>query len=260
MYKLTTHDPRRPALNTSRWEPVYQSKYGKVRIVTIKKVSKKSKNWVKNQTNLLCDAPGSWFCPGQYPPAVGWLIDLRKPFRQLEDFNSGPRDKDSEEYTKKYHEKMSAREGKGEIPPTEKLTYAGCIARRTSYLPRRFTVVASWARRRRPRSTARSQKALGPWHVKAAGHALRWTRYVRRVVNDGGCARPCRRRRLRVGCADAGCDGAWRIKPTRRGATVGGVRRRRAQVAEEEAVRLRSSRFAGIGVGGMIERASAVRH
>ncbi len=39
-----------------------------VRIYMVRKVSKKSKQWVLE--NRVCDAPGSWYCPGQYPPAV----------------------------------------------------------------------------------------------------------------------------------------------------------------------------------------------
>ena len=212
LYKLTTHDPRRPALNTSRWEPVYQSKYGKVRIFKIKKVSKKSKNWVKNQTNLLCDAPGSWYCPGQYPPAVRWLIDLRKPFRQLEDFNSGPRDKDSEEYTKKYHEKMSAREGKGEIPPTEKLTYVGCY-RKEDQLPAEKVygggVVGASASAAFNHARSQKKRYVAVARVGDDGHAFAFDSLPSgAAVNDGGCARPCADDdAFACGCADAGCDG-----------------------------------------------------
>jgi len=62
----------------------------------------------------------------RYPPAIKWLIDQRKPFRQLEDFNRGA-DSAADEYTKKYHEKMS---GGGEGPPadskkTVNLAYVG---------------------------------------------------------------------------------------------------------------------------------------
>jgi len=110
LYKLATYDPRQPrTLNSSRWEPVMTSKYGKVRIYKIKRVSKDSKRWIQNATNLACENPSKkwgaaydgsadWYCPGSYPPAVQWLIKKRKPFRQLEDFNSGPRDAESEAY------------------------------------------------------------------------------------------------------------------------------------------------------------------
>ena len=55
-------------VDKNRFKEVYKSKYGKVRIYKILSVSKESKEWVKN--NLVCDAPGSWFCKGQYPPGL----------------------------------------------------------------------------------------------------------------------------------------------------------------------------------------------
>ena len=93
--------PTGVVLNATRWQHVYSTRFGKVRIFKIKKVSLKSKQWVANTTNWQCDG-GGWYCPGQYPPAVKWLIDKRKPFRQLEDFNSGPRDKDAEQDAPEY--------------------------------------------------------------------------------------------------------------------------------------------------------------
>ena len=44
------------------------SRYGLVRIYKVKKISKKSKAWLADPANRKCDAPGSWYCPGQYPP------------------------------------------------------------------------------------------------------------------------------------------------------------------------------------------------
>ncbi|CAM9246234.1 unnamed protein product [Ectocarpus fasciculatus] len=49
---------------------VFISKYHKVRIYEVVGVSKKSKMWSANATNRVCDAPGSWYCAGQYPPAL----------------------------------------------------------------------------------------------------------------------------------------------------------------------------------------------
>lgn len=43
-------------------------RYGLVRIYKVKHVSKRSKAWLANPANRLCDRPGSWYCPGQYPP------------------------------------------------------------------------------------------------------------------------------------------------------------------------------------------------
>ncbi len=64
-----------------RFKEVYQSKHGKVRIYKILSVSNESKEWVPK--NRLCDAPGSWFCPGQYPPGLQKVLKEKKDFRQV---------------------------------------------------------------------------------------------------------------------------------------------------------------------------------
>jgi dolichyl-diphosphooligosaccharide--protein glycosyltransferase len=48
------------------------------------KTSKKSKDWVDDPANKICDAPGSWYCTGQYPPALDELFKKKKAFKQLE--------------------------------------------------------------------------------------------------------------------------------------------------------------------------------
>ena len=53
--------------------------------------------------NRKCDAPGSWFCPGQYPPALEKILAEKRDFAQLEDFN---RDDSDEEYQKQYFENL----------------------------------------------------------------------------------------------------------------------------------------------------------
>ena len=55
-------------VNPELFREVYKSKYGKVRVYQVQRVSKKSKKWLADPANRLCDAPGSWYCPGQYPP------------------------------------------------------------------------------------------------------------------------------------------------------------------------------------------------
>ena len=95
-------------LNKTRWQHVYTSRFGKVQIFKIKRVSLRSKKWIRNETNRVCASPGSWYCQGQYPPAIKWLIDKRKPFRQLEDFNAA-RDEASEKYTEEYHRRLAER-------------------------------------------------------------------------------------------------------------------------------------------------------
>jgi dolichyl-diphosphooligosaccharide--protein glycosyltransferase len=87
--------------DSNRWREVFRSKYGKVRIYKILSVSKESKVWVKN--NRVCDAPGSWYCPGQYPPALQTILAEKRDFAQLEDFNRGNTD---EEYQKQYFENL----------------------------------------------------------------------------------------------------------------------------------------------------------
>ena len=84
-----------------RFVEVYRSTYGKVRIYKISGVSEESKKWVEE--NYECDAPGSWFCPGKYPPGLETILHKRQDFRQLEDFNRGDHD---EEYQKRYFDDL----------------------------------------------------------------------------------------------------------------------------------------------------------
>ena len=101
-----------PALDKKRFTHVYTSKYGKVRIFKVMNVSRKSKEWVANPANRVCDAPGSWYCTGQYPPALSSLIAKRKAFKQLEDFNVKG-DEASDKYTEEYHKRMESQSGRG---------------------------------------------------------------------------------------------------------------------------------------------------
>ncbi|KAL7508596.1 hypothetical protein ACHAXN_005670 [Cyclotella atomus] len=87
----------------NRFKEVYKSKYGKVRIYKIMSVLLESKEWVKN--NLVCDAPGLWFCKGQYPPGLQKVLAEKKDFKQLEDFNSKTVADDA--YQRQYFEHLS---------------------------------------------------------------------------------------------------------------------------------------------------------
>lgn len=91
-----------------KFHEVFRSKYGKVRIWKVLGVSEESKAWVANPDNRVCDVPGSWFCPGQYPPGLNKVLASKTDFRQLEDFNrqSSGQD-DDDEYTKKYFENLN---------------------------------------------------------------------------------------------------------------------------------------------------------
>eukprot|EP00187_Rhodella_violacea_P001312 CAMPEP_0174892910 /NCGR_PEP_ID=MMETSP0167-20121228/7791_1 /TAXON_ID=38298 /ORGANISM="Rhodella maculata, Strain CCMP736" /LENGTH=889 /DNA_ID=CAMNT_0016131537 /DNA_START=252 /DNA_END=2921 /DNA_ORIENTATION=+ len=89
-------------VNPKFFREVFRSKFGKVRIYAVLQVSQKSKKWVADPANRLCDRPGSWYCPGQYPPALEDVIARRKNFAQLEDFNRA-KDPNSKQYTDQYH-------------------------------------------------------------------------------------------------------------------------------------------------------------
>ena len=45
----------------------------------VQRVSLKSKRWSADPANRICDAPGSWYCDGQYPPALKDYPDIIKP-------------------------------------------------------------------------------------------------------------------------------------------------------------------------------------
>jgi dolichyl-diphosphooligosaccharide--protein glycosyltransferase len=94
---------------------VYTSKYGKVRIFKVLSVSKESRAWAADPANRECDAPGSWYCSGKYPPALKWLESKKKAFRQLEDFNRGGRD---DAYYAEYMARMEGR-GSGDAQPAD---------------------------------------------------------------------------------------------------------------------------------------------
>lgn len=102
------NDKARVKIDPNRFRQAYQSKYGKVIIYEVLSVDQKSKAWVADPANKLCDAPGSWYCPGQYPPALNKFFDRyrvqKKDFAQLENFNVAAGDDD---YQKAYHSRMA---------------------------------------------------------------------------------------------------------------------------------------------------------
>lgn len=102
--KLDTTDKFVVVADPEKWEEVFRSKYGKVRIYKILGVDMESKAWVKDCANRVCDAEGSWFCPGRYPPALQKIIAQKKDFPQLEDFNQDISDK---QYQKEYFENLN---------------------------------------------------------------------------------------------------------------------------------------------------------
>eukprot|EP00403_Amphidinium_massartii_P001313 CAMPEP_0178383268 /NCGR_PEP_ID=MMETSP0689_2-20121128/6915_1 /TAXON_ID=160604 /ORGANISM="Amphidinium massartii, Strain CS-259" /LENGTH=870 /DNA_ID=CAMNT_0020003485 /DNA_START=56 /DNA_END=2668 /DNA_ORIENTATION=+ len=74
-------------MNPKLFQEVHSTKYGLMRIWKVLNVSEESKAWVADPRNRECDAPGSWYCVGQYPPALAPLLKKRRNFAQLEDFN-----------------------------------------------------------------------------------------------------------------------------------------------------------------------------
>ena len=50
------------------FQEAYKSRYGLVRIWKIMNVSQETRTWLADPANRQCDRPGSWYCPGQYPP------------------------------------------------------------------------------------------------------------------------------------------------------------------------------------------------
>ena len=103
LYHLHAHN-HRPGVRLDKklFEEVFNSKYGLVRIYKVMNVSQESKAWVADPKNRICDAPGSWYCVGQYPPApeIQSLIKRRRPFGQYENFNK--KDAVDDDYYREY--------------------------------------------------------------------------------------------------------------------------------------------------------------
>jgi dolichyl-diphosphooligosaccharide--protein glycosyltransferase len=75
LYKMTMNKMRAGVqVNSSYYNEVFTSKYGKVRIYEVVNVNQRSKRWLADPANRICDPPGSWQCPGQYPPAVQKIL------------------------------------------------------------------------------------------------------------------------------------------------------------------------------------------
>jgi dolichyl-diphosphooligosaccharide--protein glycosyltransferase len=99
-------------LNNKLWKEVHTTKYGLMRVFKVLNVSQESKKWVANPRNRICDAPGSWYCVGQYPPALKPLIAKRRNFAQLEDFNKKGESKSA--YTKLIEEQRTGKKKSSE--------------------------------------------------------------------------------------------------------------------------------------------------
>ena len=109
LYNLHAHNVRQGVrVDPKLFKEAYTSKYGLIRIFKVMNVSEESKAWNADPANRVCDAPGSWYCTGQYPPAepIQALLAKRRDFGQLEDFN---RKSSDEEYTRQYMARMGGR-------------------------------------------------------------------------------------------------------------------------------------------------------
>lgn len=91
-------------VDPAKFKEVFRSKYGKVRVYKLLGTDEESKSWVADPKNRICDVEGGWYCRGQYPPALKEVLDKKKDFAQLEDFNSK---KDDMEYQKQYFENLN---------------------------------------------------------------------------------------------------------------------------------------------------------
>lgn len=108
LYNLHAHNVRPGVrIDPKLFREVYTSKYGLIRVFQVMNVSQESKDWCANPANYKCDAPGSWYCEGQYPPApeIQALLAKRRDFGQLEDFNRRSAD---DEYYRQYMQRMGA--------------------------------------------------------------------------------------------------------------------------------------------------------
>jgi len=103
VYKAVKHG-NGASLNPKFFQEVHNTERGYIRIYKILNISQTSKDWVADPANKVCDAPGSWYCVGQYPPALEKLIAKRKNFAQLEDFNRKTQEKSA--YTKLIEERQ----------------------------------------------------------------------------------------------------------------------------------------------------------
>merc|ERR1712232_595581 len=88
LYKAVKHklEPG-VVVNPKYFKEVHTTERGKMRVYKVMNVSEESKAWIANPENRVCDAPGSWYCVGQYPPALEKLLAKRRNFAQVEDFN-----------------------------------------------------------------------------------------------------------------------------------------------------------------------------
>eukprot|EP00928_Gymnodinium_smaydae_P024853 TRINITY_DN19994_c0_g1_i1.p1 TRINITY_DN19994_c0_g1~~TRINITY_DN19994_c0_g1_i1.p1 ORF type:complete len:825 (+),score=78.19 TRINITY_DN19994_c0_g1_i1:50-2524(+) len=100
LFRAVKHGMNDVKLNSKLFKEVHTTKHGLMRVFQVLNVSQESKDWIADPANRVCDAPGSWYCVGQYPPALQSLIAKRRNFAQLEDFNKKGEKREKSAYSK----------------------------------------------------------------------------------------------------------------------------------------------------------------
>jgi len=221
LYKMVNYGQPGVDLNPKKFTHAYTSKYGKVRIFKVRNVSRKSKEWVADPANRICDAPGSWYCTGQYPPALWPLIAKRKPFQQLEDFNS-VKDETSRKYVEDYHKgmdrhKAGGRDAESDLDYATSLDsmgfkYVGCYGAESALgadkvyaggeKGAQFGLALQFAAQKNKKYLAIASRGVD-------GHVFAFNEKPRKSkkFDDEGCDVPCADvDAYRCGCADEMCD------------------------------------------------------
>lgn len=167
----------------------------------------------------MCDAPGSWYCTGQYPPALASLIAKRKPFQQLEDFNA-KKDEASQRYVEEYHKRMEGqRRGRGSYDDYDEegmsnmgLEAVGCFGAEGALGSDKvytggkngaqLSLALQWAAQKRKKYVAVARAGVD-------GHAFAFSQPPKMdaaLDADDGCEAPCMDiEQYGCGCADAVC-------------------------------------------------------
>jgi len=71
LYKMHSHNRQAGVkVDPTLFQEAYTSKYGLVRVFKVLDIDTESKSFMADPSNRVCDAPGSWYCVGQYPPQL----------------------------------------------------------------------------------------------------------------------------------------------------------------------------------------------
>jgi len=222
LYVLSMHGIQKNVkLNEKLFTLAYQTKYGKMRIFKIENVSQKSRKWLADPANRNCDHPGSWYCPGNYPPALKKFIGSRKDFKQLEDFNT-EKDEEARKYQEQYMKNMDKRRG-AHGPSAEEATKKKAAAEKATHIKvgcftsekalgsdkeygggttgASFSVAKMWAKQK-------GKKYLAIARVGTDGHSFAFDEEPqgKPIKEDKGCRLACLDTSdMTCGCADGAC-------------------------------------------------------